>query len=263
MAETQPGDGQQAAAAQQQRRRLLWTAAAVVAAVVVAGGLTAVALARQSTLPTSTTEITPATPTGPTTAQQPVQRADDTSGIPGVLAWGGLTDPDVTGPVTYAVTPPVGGPHTAVGMNTGVYTDPVPAERGVLDLQHGAVWITYRPDLSSGDVAALRALVGRQTLIDESATTGIPGQQSRYMILSPWADDSLPATVVISSWGHQLQVDRVTDPRLQRFVDTFRDSRQYTPGYGGAVDGIPVRTGGRPVTGGATRPNPPGTAPGA
>jgi hypothetical protein len=29
------------------------------------------------------------------------------------------------------------------------------------------------------------------------------------------------------------------------------------------VDGVPVRTGGRPVTGGATVPNPPGTAPGA
>jgi Protein of unknown function (DUF3105) len=180
-----------------------------------------------------------------------------------VLAWADLEDRDVAGTVTYSVTPPVGGPHTAVGMNSGVYTDPVPAERAVLDLQHGAVWITYRPDLSTGDVAALRALLGRQTLVDEASNTGIPGQQSRYVVLSPWADDTLPSPVVISSWGHQLRVDSVTDPRLQRFLDTFRASRQYAPGYGGAVDGVPVRTGGRPVTGGGTQPNPPGTAPGA
>jgi hypothetical protein len=261
VARIETGDGEQLAGPR--RRRRLWIAVAVLAALVLAGGLTAVALTRQKSLPETTSEITPATPVGPTTAQQPAHEVADASGIPGVRAWDGLEKQAVPGPVTYSVTPPVGGPHAAVGMNAGVYTDPVPAERAVLDLANGAVWITYRPDLSSGDVAALRALLGRQTLIDEAAVTGIGGQQSRYVVLSPWADDTLPSPVVISSWGHQLRVDSATDPRLQRFLDTFRYSRQYTPGYGGAVDGVPVRTGGRPVTGGATVPNPLGTAPGA
>jgi hypothetical protein len=264
VAENGPGDGEQAVARLPWWRRPLWLTAAVVAVLVVAGGLTAVALSRQATTPkTTATEIPPSTPTGPPTTQQEARRGADTSGIPGVIAWEGLEDTQVAGPVTYSVTPPVGGPHAAVGMNSGVYTDPVPAERAVLDLEHGAVWITYRPDLPSRDVAVLRALVGRQTLVDEAAVTGIPGQQGRYVVLSPWADDTLPSRVVISAWGHQLRVDSVTDPRLPRFLDTFRDSRQYAPGYGGAVDGIPVRTGGRPVTGGATVDNPPGTAPGA
>lgn len=263
MAEIEPGDSAQVAEQRLRRRRQLRIAAVVVAALVVAGGLTAVALSRQTTLEPTTTEITPSTPTGPTTAQRPARPAADTSGIPGVLAWQGLEDTEAAGPVTYSVTPPVGGPHAAVGMNSGVYTDPVPAERAVADLEHGAVWITYRPGLPSADLAVLRALVGRQTLVDEAAVTGIAGQQGRYVVLSPWADDTLPSRVVISSWGHQLRADSVTDPRLQHFLDTFRDSRQYSPGYGGAVDGIPVRTGGRPVTGGATADNPPGTAPGA
>jgi hypothetical protein len=264
VAENGPGDGAQVAEQRQRRRRLLWITAADVAVLVVAGGLTAVALSRQPAEPEkTTTEITPSTPTGPPTTQQAAQRTADTSGIPGVLAWEGLQGTEAAGPVTYSVTPPVGGPHAAVGMNSGVYTDPVPAERAVLDLEHGAVWITYRPGLPAGDLAVLRALVGRQSLIDEAAVTGIGGQQGRYVVLSPWADDTLPSRVVISSWGHQLRVDSVTDPRLQRFLDTFRDSRQYSPGYGGAVDGVPVRTGGRPVTGGATADNPPGTAPGA
>jgi hypothetical protein len=263
VAEIEPDGGGHDTDQRPWHRRPLWIAAAVVVALVLAGGLTAVALSKQTTRPEDTTEITPSTPTGAPTAQQPAHRVADASGIPGVLAWAGLEDRAVGGPVTYSVTPPVGGPHAAVGMNTGEYADPVPAERAVLDLEHGAVWITYRPDLGDDELVALRALLGKQTLVDEAAATGIPRQRSRYVILSPWADDSLPSPVVISSWGHQLQVDSATDPRLQRFLDTFRDSRQHTPGYGGAVDGVPVRTGGRPVTGGATVPNPPGTAPGA
>lgn len=263
MAESEPDDGVQVAEEQQRRRRLLRICAVVAAALAVSGGLTSVALSRQSTLEPTTREITPSTPTGPPTTQRPVRPAADTSGIPGVLAWEGLEGTAVAGKVTYSVTPPVGGPHAAVGMNSGVYTDPVPAERAVADLERGAVWITYRPDLPAQDLAVLRALVGRQTLIDEASVTGIAGQQGRYVVLSPWADGTLPSRVVISSWGHQLGVDSATDPRLQRFLDTFRDSRRYSPRYGGAVDGIPVRTGGRPVTGGATVDNPPGTTPGA
>jgi hypothetical protein len=263
VAEIGTGEGAQAAGQRWPRRRRLQVAAAVVAALVLSGGLTAIALARQPVTPETTIEITPTTPAGAPTTQQPARSVPDDSGIPGVLAWADLADTAVGGPVTYAVTPPVGGPHAAVGMNTGVYTDPVPAERAVLDLEHGAVWITYRPGLPAADVAALRGLLGAQPLVDEAAATGIPRMQSRYVVLSPWADDTLPSPVVISAWGRQLRVDSATDPRLQRFLDTFRDSRAHAPGYGGAVDGVPVRTGGRPVTGGATVPNPPGTAPGA
>jgi hypothetical protein len=249
------------------RRRTLVLVAAAVAAALLAGGLTALALSRRTETPVVTAEITPAPPGGTrTTVQQQVRRVPDTSGIPGVLAWdtgegpGTLEHQHVTGPVTYSTTPPVGGPHAPVWMNAGVYTDPVPAERAVHDLEHGAVWITYRPDLPTGQVATLRAFVGRQSLVDESAATRIAGQRSRYADLSPWDDGTLPSPIVISSWGHQLRVDDPADPRLQRFVDTFRHSARYTPEQGAPVDGVPVRTGGRPATGGATVPDPPGTA---
>jgi hypothetical protein len=81
--------------------------------------------------------------------------------------------------VTYSVTPPVGGQHNATWMNCGIYDKPVPSERAVHNLEHGAIWITYRPSLPQSEVNQLRAFVRKQTMV--SSTEGAP---SRYMDLT-------------------------------------------------------------------------------
>ncbi len=129
------------------------------------------------------------------------------------------------------------------------------------NLEHGAVWITYDPDLAKSKVAALTAFAGKQSVVDEpESTVQIAGDGNRYLDLSPWATNSLPSPIVISSWGYQLRVTSPTDPRLQQFVDTFRNSKTYTPEYGSPVDGVPVQTGGRAAEDGGTRANPVGSA---
>jgi hypothetical protein len=166
----------------------------------------------------------------------------NTSGIPGVVAYDttgwpadshngpavrALRHTHVSGPVSYAVIPPVGGDHNAVWMNCGVYDNPVPNERAVHDLEHGAVWITYQPSLPPAEVAELRSFESRQSVVDHSG--------SRYVDLSPFP--GLASPIVISSWGFQLRVNSPNDPRLQRFVDTFRASQRYTPELGGPCAG--------------------------
>ncbi len=217
-------------------------------------------------------QIVPAGVSGKTTVQQTPKRVPNNSGIPGVLAWdtqgwpgngnsppGALEHTHVLGPVKYAVLPPVGGPHNPVWMNAGIYTKPIPTERAVHNLEHGAVWITYDPNLPKSEVATLRAFVNKQSMISEQEQTS--GQANRYMDLSPWSSNDLPAPIVLSSWGYQLRVQSPTDPRMQRFVDTFRHNSKYTPEYGAAVDGIPIKTGGRPAYDGSAKPNPPGQVP--
>ena len=98
------------------------------------------------------------------------------------------------------------------------------------NLEHGAVWITYRPSLPQSEVNQLRAFAGKQTMV--SSTEGSP---SRYMDLTPYP--GLPSPIVISSWGFQLKVSSPADPRLQQFVSRFRASQKYTPEYGGACTG--------------------------
>jgi hypothetical protein len=212
-------------------------------------------------------EIPPAAVTGGPLLQQQPKTVKAPEPIEGLLAWdtsgydeattppGALEHNHVAEVVDYAVVPPVGGPHNGIWLNAGVYTVPVPSERAVHALEHGAVWVTYRPDLAAADVAALTAFAEKQQPIDEQSA---PGQSNRYVVVSPWADGTLPAPVVISAWGYQLRVDSATDPRLQTFVDTFRHSEKYSPEYGSPVDGVPVLTGGRPASAGSALPNPEG-----
>lgn len=264
------------------RTRILLTLGAIVVVIAVAIGVTLAVRTSGSggggssagvTSAQDAQQIIPATVTGKTTTETAPKKVPDTSGIKGDIAWdtagwpgdgkdhrGALQHQHVTGPVTYTELPPVGGPHNAIWMNAGVYTKAIPTERAVHNMEHGAVWITYNPDLPAGKVAQLVAFVAKQSLIDESQATQVAGQANRYLDLSPWPTASLPSPIVLSAWGHQLRVTSPTDPRMQKFVDTFRNSATYTPEHGSAVDGIPVQTGGRPATYGSTKPNPPGTA---
>ena len=263
-----------------ERRRSVLIASAIGLVVVVVAVIVVVLVTRPQTGSPAEAgagkQIVPSAPTGATTVQLPVTTVADASGIPGVLAWdttgwpgdgaahaGALEHQHVDGPVTYNVTPPVGGPHNGIWMNAGVYTKPIPSERAVHNMEHGAVWITYQPDLPASEVAALTAFVTQQSLIAETGETasGITTTNSnRYVDLSPWATSALPAPIVMSAWGHQLRLTSATDPRMQKFVDTFRNSPSYSPEFGAAVDGMPIQTGGRPASAGSSAPNPPGAA---
>lgn len=256
--------------AKERRRMILGTSALVVVLAVIVVGVVLGVRSNNNKPPVTGKQILPAPVTGQTTVQSKPAQVTNTSGIDGVLAWdtkgypapgtpdaGTLTHDHVLGPVKYAVLPPVGGPHNGVWMNAGVYDQPVPTERAVHDLEHGAVWITYRPNLPADQVKQLQALVGKQSLIDEGS-----GQSNRYVDLTPWADNSLPSPVVISSWGYQLRVDSPTDSRLQQFIDKFRHSKTYTPEYGSSVDGIPVQTGGQALMYGGKFANPSGAVQG-
>jgi hypothetical protein len=239
--------------ARQRRGRLLLMAAGalgvlVLAAVVVfaaskTGGGTSTA---GEQLPSSVVGL------GDTTTEKPAVTVADTSGIPGVVAYaarvgsnnppGALENSHVLGPVTYSVTPPVGGPHNAQWMNCGVYTKPVPNERAVHDLEHGAIWITYRPSLASTERDALKALALKQPKVPAASGAGW-----RYMDLTPWASEDLPSPIVITAWGRQLKVDTSSDPRLQRFIDAFRAKQGVTPEFGSPCGGEPPGVGGRPA----------------
>jgi hypothetical protein len=223
------------------RVRLAWLGGGGVA---VAAVIAVIAVAATSGGGTSA-EVMPPAVTGATTKQPPATTVASTVGISGVVAYDttgwptsshngqaskALGHNHVTGPVAYSVTPPVGGDHNAAWMNCGVYDQPVPSERAVHNMEHGAVWITYSPSLPASEVSQLRAFFARQTVLNPSGAGG-----SRYLDLTPYP--GLPSPIVVSSWGFQLRLSSPTDPRLQQFVDKFRVSQQYTPEYGSPCTG--------------------------
>jgi hypothetical protein len=253
--------------ARERRRSLVGLAVVAVILVAIVGGVL-ISLrhdsAKKGQVDTSA-QVVPSTPTGATTKQTMPAREQNPTDINGVVAYNtgdypgpgtsgstALTHDHVNGPVQYALTPPVGGPHNGIWMNAGLYTKPIPSERAVHNLEHGVVWITYRPDLPQSQVDELTALFEKQSMIAEPQDGG---RSNRYVDVSPWASNDLPAPVVISAWGYQLEVQKADDPRLQQFIDTFRHNPKYAPEYGSAVDGIPISTGGNPALNGSSKPN--------
>lgn len=123
----------------------------------------------------------------------------------------------VQGTIAYDTSPPTGGNHSQywADCNGAVYPNAIANENAVHSLEHGAVWITYNQDTVSGsDLATLTSLVAGHD----------------YTMLSPYA--SLKSAVSLQFWGYQLFVDSADDPRIEQFLDYFRDNPDVVPEYG-------------------------------
>lgn len=110
--------------------------------------------------------------------------------------------------VDYPQNPPVGGAHHPVWQNCGFYAEPIRNEHAVHSLEHGAIWITYRPNLPGKQVDALQKTVNSST----------------HLLASPFPN--LPTPVVASAWGKQIRLENVHDPRLDIFIRAYRQGPQ-------------------------------------
>jgi hypothetical protein len=120
--------------------------------------------------------------------------------------------------VDYEQNPPVGGEHNPVWQNCGYYSEPIGDENAVHSLEHGAVWITYSPDLPQDEVELLRDTAESQT----------------FVLVSP--REGLPSPVVASAWGKQLALESAEDPALEQFIGAYRQGPD-TPEPGAACTG--------------------------
>jgi len=123
-----------------------------------------------------------------------------------------------TGDVDYEQSPPAGGPHNPVWQNCGYYDQPVRDENAVHSLEHGAVWITYSPDLPQDQVTELQNIAQGQS----------------YILVSPYP--GLDSPVVASAWGKQVALDGTGDPDLESFIKAYRLGPQ-TPEPGAVCTG--------------------------
>lgn len=132
-----------------------------------------------------------------------------------------LKSAHVTGAVSYpgqASAPPVGGNHNAVPETCAVYSQQIPNEHAVHSMEHGAAWVTYRPDLPVSQLATLKGEVN-----------GNP-----YRLMSPYP--GLRSSISLQAWGRQLFVDSASDPRVKEFLGSFTNGPT-TPEKGAACSG--------------------------
>ncbi|MBK8901033.1 MAG: DUF3105 domain-containing protein [Anaerolineaceae bacterium] len=116
--------------------------------------------------------------------------------------------------IPFGDTPPMGGPHASTWQNCGIYTTPVEAQYAIHSMEHGAVWITYNPDLPADQVATLEDLA----------------RGENYMLVSPYPEQDSP--VVLTVWDRQLAVDSADDARIEEFIDRYKQIRGPEAGAG-------------------------------
>lgn len=121
--------------------------------------------------------------------------------------------------VPYTENPPTGGPHDPVWQNCGTYTEELREEHVVHSMEHGAVWVTYRPG----------SLTETQT---RELAERLEGR--RYVILSPRASQDAP--IALSAWNRQLTVTEHDDPRIGIFAARYAEGPQ-APESGAPCDG--------------------------
>ena len=106
--------------------------------------------------------------------------------------------------IPFGELPPVGGNHDPAWQNCGIYDAPINTANAVHSLEHGAIWITYQPDLPAEEIAALVEHFEGQT----------------YTLISPYPEQRSP--IVLTGWGVQLELDSLDDDRFDAFIEAYR-----------------------------------------
>ncbi len=104
----------------------------------------------------------------------------------------------------FGELPPAGGTHDPAWANCGIYDEPLNTANAIHSMEHGAVWITYQPDLSTDQIAAIQDAARGQT----------------FLLVSPYPEQRSP--IVLTGWGVQLEVDDVNDERVAQFIERYR-----------------------------------------
>jgi hypothetical protein len=154
---------------------------------------------------------------------------EQAAGIEGIVNFN-ETSPEMlepqhqSGPLSYPVQPPVGGIHNDRWQNCegNVYDAPIANEHAVHSMEHGTVWITYRPDLPADQVNRLAGYV----------------RGGDFIMLSP--HEGLDAPISLQAWGYQLKIDNADDGRIVEFIRALRGNAG--PEAGRATCGSGVTT---------------------
>lgn len=121
---------------------------------------------------------------------------------------------------TYNSTPPTSGPHYGNLVEWGVYTQPVPYQMLLHNMEDGGVIVYYQcPDGCPNTIDALTSIVN--AYIDDG----------RRLVLAPntpgWSNGTtshadMGAQIVVTAWNRILKMDAVNVERIRAFVDKYQ-----------------------------------------
>ena len=106
----------------------------------------------------------------------------------------------------YNSNPPASGPHWPNPAKNGIYEEVLPDEQLIHDLEHGYVWIAYKPDLSDDAKNKLREIVKK----DDWKVVLCPREKN-------------DSQIALVAWGRVLKMDSLDEGKFEDFIRTYRN----------------------------------------
>lgn len=123
--------------------------------------------------------------------------------------------PSGTHSPNYNSNPPTSGNHYGQSAEWGIYTEELTDETLIHDLEHGGVWISYRPSISEDIRKKLEAFYQKY---------------GRKIIVTPRSAND--ADIAVAAWTRldKFMVAEYSDERVERFIRAYRNKGpEYVP----------------------------------
>lgn len=109
-------------------------------------------------------------------------------------------------PTPYNSNPPTSGPHWPEPANWGVYKTTLSDEQVVHNLEHGGIWISYKPDaISAETIVQLEDFAKRY----------------RKVVVEPRSVNDSP--IVLAAWTRVQKLDQYDETAILKFIGEFYD----------------------------------------
>lgn len=118
-------------------------------------------------------------------------------------------------PHTYNSNPPTSGPHYTKEADWGVYKEELPDETLVHNLEHGGIWISYKPDISEEIRKKLESFYDKY---------------GRKIIVAPRSRND--SDIALAAWTRldKFGAADYSDERVEKFIKAFRNKGpEYVP----------------------------------
>ena len=106
----------------------------------------------------------------------------------------------------YSSNPPTSGPHYAQPVNWGVYQIELPDEQIIHNLEHGGIWISYKPDIDPTIKVKLESIGNNY--------------RGSVVVVPRAKNDSM---IAVASWGRLEKLDNFDEAKITNFIDANKN----------------------------------------
>ncbi|MEK9148084.1 MAG: DUF3105 domain-containing protein [Patescibacteria group bacterium] len=111
-------------------------------------------------------------------------------------------------PFDYNSNPPTSGPHHASPAEWGVYKEEIHDQILIHNLEHGGIWVAYKPGVSPDVISRLEA---------------VASEFGRKVIMAPRPAND--ADIALAAWNHldKFSAAEFSEERVRNFIKAYRN----------------------------------------